>query len=118
MCDGRVAVDREGSLGQNRRHAASVAARQDERILEVVARDAAPASLVDVELQLDVEPLTRAPLPRPVRAWVRYGTVPVEVDAEAVAWTSRAAAVRWKVGPERVDRAWVWASAVTPRGND
>jgi hypothetical protein len=73
-----------------------------------------PASLSPLELELGKEPLTRTPTARPVKVWVRYGDEPVLVDAEAVAWTEHAVAVRWAT-PEGEHRAWVWASAVRPR---
>jgi hypothetical protein len=98
-------------VGQNRRYANRVANDIDSRIVEVVARDLTPATLTAAELALDVEPLTRSPIARPVRVWIHYGAQAVQVDAEAVAWTTRAVAVRWRVG-DQVHRAWVWAGAV------
>lgn len=38
---------------------------------------------------------TATSIARPVEAWVRYGGVPVVIDAEAVAWTEHAVAIRW-----------------------
>src|SRR5690348_11325515 len=98
-------------MGSNRRYAEHYDKLAGQRILEVVARDTEPQTLKSEELDLAHEPLTRTPVPRPVRAWVRYGETPILVDAEMVAWTSRAAAVRWRVG-EVEHRAWVWGSAV------
>jgi hypothetical protein len=95
-------------VGVNRRYGDH---GMDSRILEAVSRGEVPLTLTEQELQLDREPLTRAPVAKPVRAWVRYGSTPIEVDAEAVAWTSRAVAIRWMNG-EALDRAWVWAGAV------
>jgi hypothetical protein len=71
-----------------------------------------PESLSPSELQLGKLPLTRTPVPEPVKAWVRYGTVPLEVEAEAVAWTPRAVAIRWTTPKGENHGAWVWASAV------
>lgn len=85
------------------------------RILEVLMRDHKPVCLTDDELELHVEPLTRTPVPRPVRAWVRYGDVAVKVDGEAVAWTSRAVAVRWTTPGGEQHRTWLWSSAVEGR---
>jgi hypothetical protein len=82
----------------------------------MIARGKTPDTLLEVELQLGAVPLTKTPTPKPVRAWVRYGGVPVEVDALAVAWTARAVAVTWRIpDEEEPHRAWVWASAVTER---
>lgn len=43
------------------------------------------------------------------------GPVAVKVDAEAVAWTGRAVAIRWTMASGAEHKAWVWASAVEPR---
>ncbi len=84
----------------------------DARIAERVMAGGEPDTLTAAELDLDVEPLTRTPRPRPVRAWVRYGDVPLQVDGEAVAWTERAVAVRWRTPAGVEHRAWVWVGAV------
>ena len=86
----------------------------DQRIVDAVTRSGAPDSLSDRELELATEPLTRSPVPRPVRAWVRYGDEAIAVDAEAVAWTEYAVAIRWSTA-DGEHRAWVWASAVRGR---
>jgi hypothetical protein len=96
-------------VGVNRRYGDH---GMDNRILQAVSRGEAAETLGEHELQLDREPLTRAPVAKPVRAWVRYGGAAIEVDAEAVAWTSRAVAIRWTDG-QAVYRAWVWAGAVS-----
>jgi len=71
-----------------------------------------PDTLSALELELDSEPITRPPTARGVKVWVRYGTVPVIVDAEAVAWTAFAVAVRWPAPDGQTHKAWVWAAAV------
>ena len=87
----------------------------DARVFEKIMPSGQPRDLSDEELQLNVYPLTRDPRPRAVKAWVRYPTAPLQVDALAVAWTPRAVAIRWP-GPDGVEhRAWVWASAVEKR---
>ena len=68
----------------------------------------------ELELELDVQPLTRTPDPIPVRAWVYYQTIALKVDAKLIAWTPRACAIGWTT-PTPVDaehRAWVWANAI------
>jgi len=75
-------------------------------------REGQPESLNDVELELDRLPLTKTPQPEQVRVWVHYGRKAIRIDAELVAWTPRACAVRWKTDDGTVHRAWVWASAV------
>lgn len=74
-----------------------------------------PQSLTDAELERDTQPLTRTPLAMPVRAWVRYEGGAIQVDAEAVAWTPRAVAIRWEALDGQTHKAWVWASAVERR---
>ena len=85
------------------------------RISEREAAGHAPLSLAPDESEPATEPLTKTPVPRPVRAWVRFGPVAMKVDAEAVAWTSRAVAIRWTMPSGAEHRAWVWSSAVEPR---
>ena len=86
----------------------------DARIAEGIMRGKTPETLTPSELDLDREPLTRTPVSRPVKAWVRYAGVPLLVDAEAVAWTEFAVAIRW-LSPDGEHRAWVWTSAIRPR---
>ncbi|MFK4115029.1 hypothetical protein ACI2K6_10405 [Microbacterium sp. NPDC006705] len=101
-------------MGTNKRYAAAVDRRMDQKILERIARDAGPLqSLSREEIGLDTEPVTIDPKPKPVRAWVRFGATPVWVDGQACRWTSDAVAIRFLVG-EAEHRTWVWASAVTP----
>lgn len=100
-------------MGTNRRYAHSIDARMDERIAEGIMRTGAPDSLDPKQLNLDHEPLTRAPKPESARAWVRHGEHSIEIDVQVIAWTARAMAIRWR-GPEGVEHhAWVWAGAVT-----
>jgi hypothetical protein len=82
-----------------------------ERILQRTAETGRLETLTDSELQLDKLPLTRAPVARRVRAWVRFGGIPVRVDAEACSWTAQAVAIRFRVGDDE-HRCWVWAGAV------
>lgn len=85
-----------------------------DRILEQVVADAGPLqSLTPEELRLDTELLTVDPRPKRVRAWVRFGSKPVRVDAVAQRWTSEAVGIVFSIR-ETEYRAWVWASAVTP----
>ena len=98
-------------MGTSKRYAAHFDRLMDGRVLESVMRDGQPTTLTPPELELDTLPLTRTPVPEPVRAWVRYGDTAVKVDGRAVAWTPRAVAVEWDA-PSGVHRAWLWASAV------
>jgi hypothetical protein len=108
-------LDQEHSMGSNRRYAESLDRLSTERQAAAAMREHEPTSLTTQELDLDEEPLTRAPKPRPVSAWVRYGPRPVLIDAEAVAWTDHAVAIRWRTPDGREDKAWVWSSAVRAR---
>ncbi len=102
-------------MGSNKRYSDHYDALMDRRILQSLATGRAPECLSEAELDLSHEPRTIPPRAQPCRAWVRYAGTPVLVDAELCAWTPRAAAVRWRVDEQRVDRAWVWASAIEVR---
>jgi len=99
-------------MGTSKRYAEQVDRRMGERADEAAIRGEPPTSLTAAELELDSLPLTKTPKPQQVRAWVRYGTVALKVSARAVAWTPRAVALEWDSPSGKVDRAWVWASAV------
>lgn len=103
-------------MGTNKRYAAQLDARMDTRILERAAAAGPLQTLSDAELALDRHPLTVDPMPRPVKAWVRFGATPVQVDALAARWTPRAVGIRFTVGGREM-RAWVWASAVEQPGD-
>lgn len=102
-------------MGTNRRYAAQVDARMDARVAQSVSAGGPLQSLSDLELQLDQVPFTRDPQPKSVKAWVRFGAVPLMVDAVACSWTPYAVAIRFEVAGVEY-RTWVWASAV--RGGD
>jgi len=102
-------------VGTSKRYAHVVDAAMDARVSEQIMRSGEPQSLTDDERQVGEVPLTTPPRAMPVRAWVRYPAGPLEVDAEIVAWTPRAAALRWRGPGGSVHRAWVWASAVDGR---
>lgn len=102
-------------MGANRRYADSIDRRMNARIAERDTEGCEPCSLTPEELELGTEPLTKTPVPRPVRAWVRFGPVGMKVDAEVVAWTGTAVAIRWTMASGAEHKAWVWASAVEPR---
>lgn len=99
-------------MGTNRRYADSIDARMNERILERISRDGPLQTLTAVELQLDKLAVTTDPKPERVRAWVRFGSTPVIVDAEACMWTENAVAIRFRAN-DREYRCWVWRGAVS-----
>jgi hypothetical protein len=109
-----LSIDQE-SVGTNRRYAESIDRRMNARISERGAEGYAPLSLTPAELELATKPLTRTPVRKPVRFRVRFGPHAIKVDAEAVARTGRAVAIRWTMASGAEHKAWVWASAVEPR---
>jgi len=102
-------------VGTNRRYADRIDEQMNARVVDAVARGRQPETLTPLELQLSEQPMTRPPRAIPVRVWVRYAGIAIEVDAEAVAWTPRATAIRWRTTAGDVQQAWVWSSAVSPR---
>lgn len=46
-----------------------------------------------------------------IRAWVRFGEIPVLVEAEACSWTTYAVAIRFTIS-ETEHKIWVWSSAI------
>ncbi|MEV8267714.1 hypothetical protein [Microbacterium sp. NPDC076911] len=99
------------ALGTNRRYSDSIDRDLAKAHLTRVAAAGQLETLTTAELQLDAVARTVDPVPKPVRAWVRFGGEPTLVYAEACMWTPRAVAIRFKIG-EREYRCWVWASAV------
>ena len=96
------------TVGTNRRYGEGGIA---DAIDQVATRGVQPDSLTDEQLDLDNEPLTTPRRARPVIAWVRYGNVNLRVEGEAVAWTARAVAIRWRSPEGSIHRAWIWSSA-------
>ena len=105
-------LDEWERVGTNKRYAGSIDRQQHDRVNEMIMGKGAPSSLTVPELELDRLPVTRTPKPERVKVWVHYGDAALRIDAELVAWTPRACAVRWKTGTGEEHHAWVWASAV------
>ncbi|MFC7403754.1 hypothetical protein [Georgenia alba] len=53
--------------------------------------------------------------PLPVTAWIQTRTGHYQVDGVAVAWTPKAARIRYADDHGREGYAWVWANAVRRR---
>lgn len=102
-------------MGSNKRYARQVDARMDASIVERIMASSAPESLSDEELELSRFDLTQTRNPRPVWAWVRYSDGALHIEADAVAWTERAVAIKWQSISGEPHRAWVWGSAVESR---
>lgn len=84
----------------------------DARILKGIAGEGQLQSLTPDELRLHEVPLTVDPKPhRRVKAWVRFGEMPVRVDAVAARWTPSAVGILFTVGGHE-HRCWVWVGAV------
>lgn len=99
------------AVGTSKRYAHVVDAQMNERILERAAQTGKLQTLSAAELELDRLAVTIDPIPKPVKAWVRFGETPVLVDAEACRWTSRAVGLRFHVRG-REHRCWVWMGAI------
>src|SRR4051794_20635064 len=67
---------------------------RDDKILASLAANGGLQSLSDRELELERELLTVDRDPKPVKAWVRFYSTPLRVDAWAIRWTSKAVEVR------------------------
>lgn len=104
-------------MGTNKRYADAIDKRMDERILERLAAGGELQTLSAAELELDRLPLTVDPQPKPVRAWVRFGSTATVVHAVAARWTPRAVGIQFDVAGKSM-RTWVWASAVDPGDTD
>lgn len=83
----------------------------DERILQRTAQSGPLQTLSTEELALDRLALTIDPIPKPVKAWVRFGSTPILVDAEACRWTTKAVGIRFRVQGKEY-RCWVWVNAL------
>jgi hypothetical protein len=92
------------------------AAREAKHRDAVLRRGDPPQTLSDAEIERGEVAVTRSPEPIPVAVWVRYAGTPVRVDAFTSTWTPRAAEVLWRTPTGDTHRAWVWRSAVRPRG--
>jgi hypothetical protein len=99
-------------VGTNRRYADAIDRRMGEKILLNISRGGPLQTLTPSELRLNEVPLTIDPRPRrKVKAWVRFGAVPIRVDAIVARWTPDAVGIAFTV--EDVEhRCWVWAGAV------
>jgi hypothetical protein len=100
------------AVGTNRRYADSIDRQMNERVMQTVSRNAKLQTLSGQELRLDEVPLTIDPKPRrKVRAWVRFGDVPLQVEAVAARWTADAVGIEFTIA-DTAHRCWVWSGAV------
>jgi len=101
-------------VGSNKRYADRLDRQYARRTDEIIMRDHKPEGLKTAELELDKYAVTIPPAPLAVTVWVRYGTIPLRVEAEAVKWTEKVVACQWET-PNGQHKAWLWASAVKVR---
>lgn len=105
------------AIGTNKRYAAQLDRRMDERIIQSAIAGQPLQSLTEKELRLEVYPLTTSPQPLEVLAWVRFGPHAMQVRARAVRWTQKAVGIEFEVAGQK-HRTWVWANAVDRPGPD
>lgn len=98
-------------MGTSKRYPHVVDAQMNERILQRAADTGPLQNLTADELALDRLAVTIDPIPKPVKAWVRFGSTPVLVDALAARWTSQAVGITFDVDGVPY-RCWVWRGAV------
>lgn len=102
------------AMGTNVRYASQIAARSQARDVERALARGPVESLTRLEVEVDVEPITRTPIPQPARAWVRIAGEAFRVDCQVIAWTDHACEIVFTAGGKDL-RAWVWSSAVRRR---
>ena len=73
-------------MGSSKRYAHHYDRLMDNRTLERIAADGPLQTLTPKELRADSLPVTRDPLPKACKAWVRFGPHAVRVDAMVVVW--------------------------------
>lgn len=98
-------------MGSNRRYGDSISRQKDNARAE--ARALQPSSLPIELVTAAGGPVTQAPSPPPVHAYVEVGVTLIRVAGHALAWNSRCVHVRWTGTNPEAQEAWVWASAVT-----
>lgn len=99
-------------MGASKRLAAHYDMRAQHQEIIRAARAGPLQSLTDRELALREQPLTIYPQPyQRVHAWVRFGAVPVWVDAKLARSTPLAAGIEFRKG-DQTFRCWVWGNAI------
>lgn len=87
--------------------------RSQQKSVSAASKHGPLQSLSERELALREHPLTIYPhaLQRRVRAWVRFGSETIRVDAKIVRSTPLAAGIEFR-GEGQTFRCWVWGNAV------
>ncbi|MEJ1154621.1 DUF4145 domain-containing protein [Microbacterium marmarense] len=100
------------AIGSNKRYSEHYDRLMDDRVLSRTAAGGDLQSLAPMELRLDQVPLTIDPTQsRQVKAWVRFGSTPIRVDAAVARWTPGAVGIVFEVDGKAF-RCWVWAGAI------
>lgn len=99
-------------MGSSRRLAVHYDLRSQHQEILSAARAGPLQSLSDRELALREHPLTIYPQPyRRVRAWVRFGSRALRIDAKLVRSTPLAAGIEFRAG-DQTFRCWIWGNAI------
>ena len=98
-------------MGTSKRYAHVIDRQMDEQVTRRIVASGPLETLTRAEQQRDALPVTSDPQPRKVKAWVRFGGTPIQVDAEACMWTAKAVGIRFMISGT-VHRCWVWVGAV------
>ena len=96
-------------VGQNRRYGSDLTRAA---IAEAALRPT-PVGLTEAQIG---GPIREAKAPIPVVAWVPFIERDVQLDAYAIAWTSRAVQIEFELRAGSRHCVWVWAGAVESTG--
>lgn len=100
-------------MGTSKRLADHCDMRSQHQAIMAAARSGPLQSLTDRELALREQPVTIYPQPyRAVRAWVRFGSEAIRVDAKLARSTPAAAGIEFRAS-DQIFRCWVWGNAVS-----
>jgi hypothetical protein len=102
-------------VGTSRRYSEYYDRQMDIRILERIADEHPLQSLTPQERREATLPVTRDLQPKSCKAWVRFGSHPMLVDAVVVVWNDIACGIQFTIGQKQL-RCWVWANAVPAVG--
>ncbi|MDL9978610.1 hypothetical protein [Microbacterium candidum] len=99
-------------MGTNRRYEADYDRLGEERTLAGYLAKGGLQTLKERELDLEKEPVTTDPDPKPVRAWVRFYDYRMNIPAYARRWASRAVEIVFTARGKEYS-TWVWTNAVS-----
>lgn len=85
--------------------------RSQHEVILAAAKRGTLQTLTERELDVREQPVTIYPRPATVRAWVRFGSEAVRVEAKVMRSTPLAAGIEFRAG-DQTFRCWVWGNAV------